>query len=106
LLKTAGMNIVFFKRPKPRQFHYTPMYYDPAKEEAEERKKLLNSLQSDDPRERMRAQIRRKWKTEQKETDKRSQFFRIFLYMIFAGFIIYIIFFTDFINKLVSLFLR
>jgi hypothetical protein len=106
LLKTACMNIVFFKRPKPRQFHYTPMYYDPAKEEAEERKKALNSLQSDDPRERMRARIRRKWRVEQKETDKKSQFFRIFLYTIFACFIIYIIFFTDFINKLVSIFIR
>jgi hypothetical protein len=105
-LKPFGMNIVFFKRPKPRQFNYTPIYYDPAKEAAEDRKKAMNSLQAGDPREHMRAEIKRKWKVERKGADKKNQAFRIFFYFIFAVFAIYLIFFTDMVNKLVSLFLR
>jgi hypothetical protein len=100
------MNFFFFKRPKPRQFNYRPLYYDPEKEQAEERKKTLSSLHDGDPRERMRAEIRRRWKVERKVANKKDQLFRIFFYMIFASFAIYLIFFTDFINKLVSLFLR
>lgn len=100
------MNFFFFKRPKPRQFNYRPLYYDPEKEQAEERKKALSSLHDGDPRERMRAEIRRRWKVERKATNKRDQLFRMFFYIIFASFAIYLIFFTDFINKLVSLFLR
>jgi hypothetical protein len=100
------MNVFFFKRPKPRTFNYKPIYYDPEKEKAEERKKALNSLQDGDPRERMRAEIRRRWKVERKESDNRNQVIRIFMYIIFAVFAIYMIFFTDFINKMVSLFLR
>ena len=100
------MNIVFFKRPKPRQFYYQPLYYDPAKEEAEERKKARNSIKEGDPREHMRAEIRRKWKVERSQAGKRNQMVRIFIYIIFAIFIIYFLFFTDIVIKLVSLFLR
>jgi hypothetical protein len=100
------MNIFFFKRPKPRPFNYRPIYYDPEKEEAEERKKARNGLQGNDPRERMRAEIRRKWKVERKNTDKRNQLYRFIFYLIMAGFSIYLIFFTDLVNKFVSLFVR
>jgi len=100
------MNIVFFRRPNPRHFNYTPMYYDPVKEEAEQRKKTRNSLQEGDPREHMRAEIRRKWKVERKDSDKRNYLIRMLFYIIFAVFAIYLIIFTDMVNKLVSLFLR
>jgi len=100
------MNIVFFKRPKPRSFNYRPIYYDPVKEEAEERKKARNSTREGDLKEHMRAEIRRKWRGERNETDKRNQVVRIFFYFIFASFLIYVIFFTEFMNNLVSLFLR
>jgi hypothetical protein len=82
------------------------MYYDPAKEEAEERRKTIGSLQSGDPRERLRAEIRRKWKVERNESEKKSQLIRIFFYILFTGFVVYIIFFTNLVNNLVSLFLR
>jgi hypothetical protein len=82
------------------------MYYDPVKEAAEERKKSLNSLQAGDPREHLRAEIRRKWKIERKGSDKRNNTIRIFIFIIFAVFSIYLIFFTNMVNHLVSLFLR
>lgn len=101
------MNIVFFKKlPKPRRFNYKPMYYDPDKEEAEQRKKALNSLQDGDPRERMRSEIRRKWHVDRSKPDKRNEFIRLAFYFIIAGFALYLIFFTEFVNKLVSIFLR
>jgi hypothetical protein len=100
------MNIFFFKRPKPRSFNYKPIYYDPEKEEAEERKKALNGLKDNDPGEHMRAEIRRKWKVERKNTDKKQNLFRFLFYIIIAIFAIYLIFFSDFVNKFVSIFVR
>jgi hypothetical protein len=100
------MNIAFFRRQKPRPFNYKPIYYDPVKEQAEERKKSRESLQDGDPRERMRAEIRRKWKSERTEIDKRNEVIRYFFYIIIAVFSIYLIFFTSLVDKMVSLFLR
>ena len=101
------MKIVFFKRPKARQFNYKPLYYDPDQEEAKERQKLKDALNSTDPAERMRAQIRRRWRTDQRNTPESGiNFVRIFIYIAFAAFMIYFLFFTDVVEKLVSLFLR
>jgi hypothetical protein len=100
------MNIFFFKRPKPRPFNYRPIYYDPEKEEAENRKKALEGSNGKDPRERMRAEIRRKWKVERKSAERKHDLFRVFFYIAVALFAIYLIFFTDFVDKFVSLFVR
>jgi hypothetical protein len=100
------MNIIFFRRPKPRQFNYIPRYYDPVKEEMEERKRQLGLLNDGDIREKMRADIRRKWRVERNAASKQFFFVRIFIYVLFIGFALYFIFFTDFITKLVSLFLQ
>ena len=100
------MKIVFFKKPKIRQFNYKPLYYDPEKEEAEERRKARLGLQSDDPRERMRSEIRRKWHVERTAAGSQKNIFRIFFYFIFAFVMLYVIFFTDLVNNLVSIFLR
>ncbi|MCU0371436.1 MAG: hypothetical protein MUC31_08475 [Bacteroidales bacterium] len=97
------MNIVFFKRPKPRQFNYKPIYFDPEKDEAESRRKALNS---DDPKERMRYEMKRRWKTDKKSPVNNNNIIRIIIYFVFAAFAIYLIFFTEFINNLVSIFLR
>lgn len=100
------MNFYFFKRPKARQFDYKPLYYNPETEEAEERKKLRQELASDDPKVRMRAEMKRRWRKDKPAPDSRSTLIRIIFYLVFAGFAIYLIFFTDFVNKLVSLFVR
>lgn len=100
------MNIVFFRRPKPRQFTYRPVYYDPVKEESEERKKRLGLSGDDDPKERFRANMRQNWKTDAKPASGRDTFVRIFFYAVIALLSIYFIFFTDFIAKFVSVFLR
>lgn len=100
------MKIVFFKRPKPRQFDYKPLYFDPETEDAEERRKELQALRSTDRGERMRAEFRRRWKSNKAVPDNQNKTFRIVFYLVIAGFVLYLIFFTDFINKLVSVFIR
>lgn len=100
------MNIFFFKRPKPRPFNYRPIYYDPEKEESEKRKKELQGLQDNDPRANMRADIRRRWRTDRKSKDKKLQLFRFIFYILLSFFAIYLIFFTDFVDKFVSFFVR
>jgi hypothetical protein len=100
------MKIIFFKRPKTRQFNYRPLYYNPDEEEALERQKLKDALSSSDPAERMRAQIRRRWRTDQKEQASGINIVRIFIYIAFAAFMVYFLFFTNIVDKLVSLFLR
>jgi hypothetical protein len=100
------MSFAFFKRPKPRQFNYKPIYYDPAKEEAEERKKALDSLQQGDARENMRKEIRRKWRADRTAPDKKTEVSRVLIYVLVAALSLYFIFFTDFVNRLVSFFVR
>lgn len=100
------MNFSFFKRPKPRPFNYKPIYYDPEKEEAENRKKAREGLKDNDPRENMRAEIRRRWRVNRKSKDKKQQLFRFLFYIFIAFFAIYLIFFTDFVDKFVSFFVR
>ncbi len=100
------MNFVFFKRPKPKQFNYIPRYYDPVKEELEERKRRLGLLSDGDHKERMRAEIRRKWRVEKSPASRNFFYIRIFIYLAFIALTLYFIFFSDFINKLVSLFVE
>jgi hypothetical protein len=82
------------------------MYYDPAREEAEERKRVLNNLQGGDPREHMRAEIRRRWKVDRSPVNKSAQMIRLIIFVIFTLCALYLIFFTKFINNLVSAFVR
>ena len=100
------MIFTFFKRPKPRQFNYQPMYYDPAKEEAEERRKAREALESGDYKERMRAEIRRKWRVDKSPVNKNAHFIRLAFYIIISILAVYLIFFTDFVNNLVSVFVK
>jgi hypothetical protein len=100
------MNIIFFRRPKPRQFNYIPRYYDPVKDEIEQRKKELGLIQEGDLQARMRADIRRKWRVERNPASKQFFIMRLFIYIVVIGFTLYFIFFSDFINNLVSFFVK
>jgi hypothetical protein len=100
------MNIIFFRRPKPRQFNYVPRYYDPLKDEIEERKKELGLIQEGDLKARMRADIRRKWKVERGPASKQFFITRMVIYIIVIALTLYFIFFSDFINNFVSFFVK
>lgn len=100
------MKIVFFKRPKPKQFDYRPLYYDKEKEEREQRKKELGITDSDDHMEQFRSQIHRKWRYERDARKKRTSDMRTVIYLIIVAFFIYLIFFTDLVHNFVSFFAR
>ena len=100
------MRIVFFRTPKPKSFSYKPRYYDPEKEKWE-RKKAEHGLPSKLNRnENLRIEIEKKWKTGGKN-DSRSGMSKTItytFYLFIIGGSIYVIMFTDFVEKLLALF--
>jgi len=98
------MNIVFFRRPKPKQFNYIPRYYDPVKEAMEERRKELGLLSEGDSRERLKAEMRRKWRLEGSERANRANAIRVIMYLFILFLSVYVFFFTDLIRNLLLVF--
>ncbi len=98
------MKIVFLRRPKPKQFDYKPIYYDKEKDEREQRRKELG-LADDEAGQRklFRGELQRRWRGDNYKKEKENQRKKVLIYLILAGFVTYYIFFTDFIQKLVSL---
>ena len=98
------MNLVFFRTPKPKKFNYIPRYYDPEKEEWERRKKELGLLGKGDAHERLRAEMRRKWRVEGSQRAGRASTLRVFVYLFILIISVYLFFFTDLIKKLMLVF--
>lgn len=65
------MQIVFFKREKPKSFTYRPRYYDAEQEEQELRRKELAGTMSDDEQ-RLRREFNRRWRLKTRKTEKRQ----------------------------------
>jgi hypothetical protein len=99
------MNIVFFKRDKPRHFEYRPRYYDPGKAEMEERRRQLG-LDPEDPHSQFRSAMRRSWRRPKPAQFTRMTVIRVMIYAFLAVLLIYYIFFTDLINNLLSFLLE
>ena len=104
------MKIVFFRRPKPRQFDYKPIYWDEEKEEMERLKKRIEAAGKEksqqEIRDDLRFEINRNWRRNRPGSSQRVNLVRFMVYLAFALFMIYFIFFTDFINKFLSYFVR
>lgn len=105
------MKIVFFKRPKPKQFDYKPRYWDPEEEEFQRRKRELDGDDNDDKteghsREELRSQINTQWRRRHtpEEGGRSNNMMKLFIYALIIFFGIYFIFFTGFINNLVRFF--
>lgn len=100
------MNIIFFRRPKPKQFNYIPRYYDPLKDELEERKRELGLIQDGDLKAKMRADIRRRWRVERSPSSRQFFIMRMVVYTVIIAITLYFIFFSNFINHFVSFFVK
>ena len=96
------MKIVFFNRPKARQFDYKPRYYDEDKEKRDQRKKELGLGDKSDKRAMFKGELQNRWRSDRK-VEKESTRRRTVIYIILIGFVVYYIFFTDFIQKFVKL---
>jgi hypothetical protein len=99
------MNIVFFKKQPVRKFNYHPRYYDPVKEEMEQRRRELGLSHDMDHRERFRAEMHRKWTRGGETGPSRSSIIRVIMYACLGFMVIYVVFFTDLIQNLIQLFL-
>lgn len=98
------MNIVFFKRAKPRQFDYKPRYYDPEKEELEQRRRELGLSKDMSHEERLRSEMRRKWGRPERKEDTYNKYIRTIIYLFVLSLLVYFIFFTDLVKNLLSIF--
>jgi hypothetical protein len=100
------MRFIIFNTPKPKRFKYKPRYYDEEKERIEQRKAELGLDSELTHKESLRFQMRRRWRHQETNTSGRN--LSRFIYFAFYAFVIvggiYMIFFTDFVNKLVALF--
>ena len=100
------MRFVMFNTPKPKRFSYKPRYYDAEKERLEQRKAELGLDTKLSHHESIRYQMKRRWKSGDKEVG-RNRLSKIIYYGFYAFVIIggvYAIFFTDLVDKIVALF--
>jgi len=88
------MRIVFFRIPKPKQFHYPPRYYDEEKERIEQRKRELGL--STDGTADFRTQVGNRWRSMRKSNRSRQKKanMSVLIYLLIAAMLIYFIFFT------------
>ncbi len=100
------MRFVFFRTPKPKSFSYKPRYYD-AKKEEWERKKAERGMKSElSHRETLRLEISKRWRKDGRDANS-NRISKVIVYSFYIIFIvgsIYLILFTDFIEKLLALF--
>ena len=99
------MDIGFFKRAKPRSFEYKPRYYDPVKDELEQRRRQLG-IDPADPESRLRYSIRRNWSRPNRKEQRQASVIRSIITVFVAVLILYYIFFTDLIKNILSVFLK
>lgn len=102
------MKIVFFRRPKPKQFDYKPIYWNPEKEEQEERRRRIERAGGlkniDDIKDDLRYNINRQWRRGKQESTRSFNTLRFLIYLFMIVFFVYVIFFTNFVNKFLSYF--
>ncbi len=100
------MRLVSFKTPKPKSFTYRPRYYDPDKEALEKKKAAMGLDTTLSHNEKLRLQMSRRWRKEELNQEK-STLSKVVSYSIYAFFIlgsIYLIMFTNFVEKLLQSF--
>lgn len=100
------MRFIMFRTPRPKQFHYKPRYYDEEKERLEQRKAEMGYDSKLSRRESLRLQMSKRWHRGEQNTGTSSFrnliYYLFYIFVIFGG--IYVIFFTDFVDKLIALF--
>jgi hypothetical protein len=86
------MGITFFHTPKPKRFEIKPRYYDPQKEEWEQRKKELGIAGDTDKEYLLRSRIHQKWGTERRLAKKRTDLRRLVIFILITLLLVYLLF--------------
>ncbi len=100
------MRFITFKTPQPKRFSYRPRYYDEEKAALEQKKANLGYSSELSHKEGLRRQMSKRWRKEDKEGKKSTLSISI-SYLFYGSVVIggiYLIFFTDFVDKLIALF--
>ena len=87
------MQIVFFKRPKPRQFEYKPRYYDEEKERREERRKALAEAENGAPT-NLKRDIDLRWRRIDRRNRNKSKSINLLVYLVIVALLVYFMFFV------------
>ncbi|MFA8450912.1 MAG: hypothetical protein ACEPOW_09485 [Bacteroidales bacterium] len=98
------MKFSFFKHTPPKRFSYRPRYWDKEKEDIEKRKASLGLRSEVNSQDRLRAKINKKWRVDQNETSHSIVKKAYLFYGVVIALAVYLVFFTDFIYKLIALF--
>ncbi len=99
------MKITFLKRTKPKAFEYKPLYYDKEKDDREKRKRELGLDNSHDRSTMMKGELQRRWRKDKTNTKEKTSSMRFFIYLLIAVMSVYLIFFTDLVQKMVQIFI-
>jgi hypothetical protein len=87
------MQIVFFKRPKPKQFDYKPRYYDEEKERKEKRRKEMEQSGTGDTS-FMKGEMNRRWRRDDKKNRDKARGINLLIYIAIIGLLVYFMFFV------------
>ena len=98
----------FFHTPKPKQFKFSPRFYDPEKEEFEQREQRIKeelgiaiekTFDGKSYRERIRGSFRHQGRSNSKTSDeaRRSQNTRLIIMIVVLALIFYFVFYSDFL---------
>lgn len=100
------MRFYLFRTPKPKRFSYKPRYYNPEKERLERRKAELGLRSELSHRESLRLRMDSTWKKydagSKRNLVAKAIYYTFYAFLIFGS--IYVIFFTNFVDKLLLLF--
>ncbi len=102
------MRFVIFHTPKPKKFNFKARYHNPGLEKLRKRRAEMGYEQAVSHDEELRMKMRKRWKGNDEETRFKSfgisQRTSSLIYAVFILGGVYILFFTDFIDKLLMLF--
>ena len=105
------MGIFMFHRPEMPKFNYIPRYYNPEKEALEKRKAAMGLSSELTDSEKLRVKMRKSWgrSIDDGKMVNKGNSFKMLRYSIIFGisaFLIYIIFFTAFVENFITMFLK
>lgn len=87
------MRIVFFSRPKPKQFIYRPRYWDERKEELDRIQKKYAGTDVPEGSDALREQLSRRWRRKiDKDTRKKTSSMMMLVYLVIAALLAWFIF--------------
>lgn len=91
------MRISFFRTGKPKDFSYSPLYYNERKEELKKIRKSVEAESGENTAERLRVRLERSWRErqERKRSKTSTSNLRLLIYLAVLALLIYFMFFAQ-----------